>query len=109
MVTSMEDIAAVYKERDGISCTETATMRKEQLELLKTELYELAKDTSSVATYLHQFEYGILSWEEMLLQLSIYLVKQNKELFADLVKARQLQPAPPTIVSNGTVWKGESE
>ena len=102
MVTSMEDIAAVYKERDGISCTETATMRKEQLELLKTELYELAKDTSSVATYLHQFEYGILSWEEMLLLLSIYLAKQNKTLFADLVKMHQLQPPKPIIISDST-------
>jgi len=109
MVTSMEDIVAVYKERDGISHTGTADIRKEQLALLEKELYALARDTSCVSVHLQQFEYGILSWEEMLLQLSIYLVKQNKELFADLVKARQLQPAPPTIVSNGTVWKGESE
>ena len=102
MVVSMEDIVDVYKERDGISYTETATMRKKQLELLKTELCELAKDTSSVATHLHQFEYGILSWEEMLLRLSIYLAKQNKTLFADLVKMHQLQPPKPIIISDST-------
>ena len=55
MVTSMEDIVAVYKERDGISHTGTADIRKEQLALLEKELYALARDTSCVSVHLQQF------------------------------------------------------
>ena len=109
MVTSMEDIAAVYKERDGISHTGTADIRKEQLKSLETELYELAKDSPFVAAHLEYFESGLLGWEEMLLQLSVHLVKQNKSLFGDLVKMHQLQPPQSIILSDGTILKGESE
>lgn len=103
MVTSMQDIADVYAKRDGISCTDTATARREQRALLERELYDAAKDNPAVATYLDQFNYGIMQWEEMLLRLSIYLAKQNQALFDDLVKTRELS-VQPMILPDGRMY-----
>ena len=90
MSVSMDDIVNVYKERDGISSIDPSTLQKEQQALLERELYELAEDSSFVAACLQYFESGIVSWQEMLLRLSIYLAKQNKALSDDLVKMRVL-------------------
>ena len=90
MGISMEDIVNAYKERDGISPMDVATLQKEQQALLERELYELAEDSPFVAACLQYFESGIVSWQEMLLRLSIYLAKQNKALSDDLVKMKVL-------------------
>jgi len=97
MPLSMEDIVDVYKERDGIG----RNKRKEQLEL-KTELRELAKDSPFVVAHLEYFEYGTMTWEEMLLHLSIDLCKQNKKLFDTLVKMNLEGPPKPIIISDST-------
>ena len=94
MPLSMEDIVDVYKERDGIG----RNKRKEQLEL-KTELRELAKDAPIVHQYLTFYEMGTIDWHEMLLRLSIHLVKQNRKLYDTLVKMNLEGPPKPIVLS----------